>query len=65
MNRNIGRGLIVDQKIPEVTKTVYVMRDIKVKEKKKRWGIGVQSGYQITGKPYIGVGISYNLITLR
>lgn len=36
---------------------------------RKRWGIGIQAGYgvgvnsgQVTAFPYIGVGISYNLI---
>lgn len=28
----------------------------------KRWGVGVQAGYG-TGGAYIGIGISYNLIT--
>ena len=32
------------------------------KWKKRRWGAGVQAGYG-TGGAYIGVGISYNLIT--
>lgn len=32
------------------------------KWKKRRWGVGVQAGYG-TGGAYIGVGISYNLIT--
>lgn len=40
---------------------------VRIKDKPKRWGIGVQVGYGITvGKqpqfsPYIGIGVSYNL----
>lgn len=36
--------------------TIYIN---KVK-KPKRWGVGVQAGYGINGKPYIGVGVTYN-----
>ena len=42
---------------------------VRIKDKPKRWGIGVQVGYGITvGKqpqfsPYIGIGVSYNLFT--
>ncbi len=40
----------------------------KAKRREQRWGIGIQAGYGVTvGKspqftPYIGVGVSYNLI---
>lgn len=37
---------------------------IRIKEKPKRWGIGVQVGYGFTpqgAQPYIGVGVSYSL----
>lgn len=47
-----------------VTKTVTKMDD-----SRKRWGIGLQAGYgigltggKVTGAPYIGIGISYDLI---
>ena len=44
--------------------TVFI--PVPSKEKPKRWGIGVQAGYGF-GKggatPYVGVGISYNLLT--
>lgn len=47
-----------------VTKTVTKMED-----SRKRWGIGIQAGYgigltggKVTGVPYIGIGISYDLI---
>lgn len=47
-----------------VTRYVTTERTVKVPER-KRWGIGVQAGYGV-GKggltPYIGVGISYDLI---
>lgn len=48
-----------------VTKTVTKMED-----SRKRWGIGIQAGYgigltggKVTGVPYIGIGISYNILT--
>lgn len=37
-----------------------------VQGQKKRWGLGVQAGYGVTGdglSPFIGVGISYNILT--
>lgn len=47
--------------------TRYITRD--VYRKPKRWGIGLQAGYclcvsggQIRPGPYIGVGVSYNLV---
>lgn len=42
-------------------------RVVRLKDKPKRWGVGVQVGYGVTiGKqpqfsPYIGVGVSYNI----
>lgn len=36
-----------------------------LKEKPKRWGIGIQAGYGISTNglsPYIGIGISYDLV---
>lgn len=33
-----------------------------IKLKPKPFGIGVQVGYGIDGKPYIGAGVSVNLI---
>lgn len=48
-----------------VTKTVTKMDD-----SRKRWGIGIQAGYgiglnggKVTGVPYIGIGVSYNILT--
>lgn len=45
-----------------ITKTVY-------RDSRKRWGIGIQAGYgiglnggKVIGVPYIGIGISYDLI---
>lgn len=45
-----------------ITETVY-------RDTRKRWGIGIQAGYgigldggKVTGVPYIGIGISYDLI---
>lgn len=49
--------------------TVYVTRNISV-DSRKRWGIGVQAGYgayfdggDVSLSPYIGIGISWNLLT--
>lgn len=44
-----------------ITNDIY--HTVKVRDS-KRWGIGVQVGYGMTGNmvsPYVGVGISYNL----
>lgn len=47
-----------------------ITREVVVpKVRKTRWGIGVQVGYgvqfgqQVTTSPYIGVGVSYNLLS--
>lgn len=43
------------------------VRTVRIKDKPKRWGIGVQVGYGVTVTkqpqfaPYIGIGVSYNL----
>ena len=29
--------------------------------KKKRWGLGLQVGYDYIGEGYVGIGISYNI----
>ena len=49
--------------------TRYITKEITVQRNPKRWGIGIQAGYGVSlpeGRPqiapYIGVGISYNLI---
>lgn len=49
--------------------TRYITTENISVEPRKRWGIGIQAGYgvgicsgQVTAFPYIGVGISYNLI---
>lgn len=48
--------------------TIYLTKVVKTQDV-KRWGIGVQAGYgacasggQVRLAPYLGVGISYNLI---
>ena len=48
-----------------VTKTVT-----RTEDSRRRWGVGIQAGYgiglaggKVTGVPYIGVGISYNILT--
>lgn len=50
--------------------TRYVTKEIILPGPAKRWGIGIQAGYgiglagdKVTGVPYIGVGISYNILT--
>lgn len=49
--------------------TRYVTKEIILPGPARRWGIGIQAGYgiglaggKVTGVPYIGVGISYDLI---
>lgn len=47
---------------PTITNTITKYVEVK---KKTRWGIGPQAGATYDGKikPYIGIGIQYNLIT--
>jgi len=46
-------------------RTVYqtVTNDIyhTIVPKKKRWGLGLQVGYDYIGEGYVGIGISYNI----
>lgn len=49
--------------------TRYITKEVKVQRKPTRWGIGIQAGYgvgvssgQVRAFPYIGVGISYNIV---
>lgn len=47
------------------TVTKYITTTEFVREKPKKWGIGIQAGYGIGRnglQPYVGVGVSYNLI---
>ena len=51
-------------------RTQYITNEVKVATMPKRWGIGLQAGYgvsfsnkQINATPYIGIGISYNILT--
>lgn len=49
---------------PRIT-TKYITQTEYVRERPKKWGIGIQGGYAISGEgfyPYIGIGISYNFI---
>lgn len=51
-------------KIIYKTDSVVIYKDkiINVKPKPKPFGVGAQVGYGIDGKPYIGVGVSVNLL---
>lgn len=68
--RVVAEGYAVDFKeITVYPKTVTVTNTVEVK-KPTHWGIGVQAGYGATLQsntirmsPYIGVGVSYNIIT--
>ena len=42
-----------------VTNDIYY--PVTVKQKKKRWGLGLQAGYGYPGGLYVGGGVSYNL----
>lgn len=51
-------------------RTEFITKEVKPITKPKRWGIGLQAGYgasisnkQIQATPYIGIGISYNILT--
>ena len=48
----------------------YITKEVKVAIKPKRWGIGLQAGYgvllhngQVFPAPYIGVGLSYSIVS--
>lgn len=50
--------------------TTVVTRTIYADDSRKRWGIGVQAGYgayvaggQVMLAPYVGIGISYNILS--
>ncbi len=50
--------------------TRYVTKEIILPGPPKRWGIGIHAGYgiglaggKVTGVSYIGIGISYNILT--
>lgn len=56
--------MTVYRKTTTITETI--VREVPIK---KRWGLGIQVGYgatlngnQITTSPYVGVGISYNIL---
>ena len=51
-------------------RTEYITKEIKTVTKPKRWGLGLQAGYgvllhngQVFPAPYIGVGLSYSIIS--
>lgn len=61
---------------PQIDSVKHYVREIVVKREvstpykvKSRWGIGIQAGYgvyfgeKVKTAPYVGVGISYNLLT--
>lgn len=63
-----GRGPMLDS-IYVYPQTRYITTETISVEPRKRWGIGIQAGYgigissgQVKAFPYIGVGISYNLV---
>lgn len=57
-NKILGRGFRSEFLIPEITKTITITK----LRKPKKWGIGLQTGWGINNKPYIGVGVSRNFI---
>ena len=48
--------IYLDRKVIE-----YKDRIIKLPKTRKRLGLGVQAGYGIDNRPYVGLGVSYNL----
>ena len=48
--------IYLDRKVIE-----YKDKIIELPETRKRLGLGVQAGYGIDNRPYIGLGLSYNL----
>lgn len=58
----------VDPRLDSMTvypRTIYqtVTNDIyhTIKPKKKRWGLGLQAGYEYPGGFYVGAGVSWNI----
>ncbi|MGL5562521.1 MAG: DUF6808 domain-containing protein [Tannerellaceae bacterium] len=48
------------------TNTVYVETERAIKQRPKRFGLGVQVGYGFAGAraaPYVGIGVHYNLLS--
>ena len=50
--------------------TQYITKEVKAVTKPKRWGIGLQAGYgvslhngQVFPAPYVGVGLSYSIVS--
>lgn len=54
--------------LKDTIETKYIkiieFKDVLIDKKQKKFGIGIQSGVDYKGKPYFGVGISYNLFNL-
>lgn len=59
----------IDSVFHYVTKEIVTKEVVVPKVKKTRWGIGIQVGYgvlvgnQIQAAPYVGVGLSYDLLS--
>jgi hypothetical protein len=60
VTKRIKGGMQVDVRTANPYSMITGVKSINVPEKKRPYGIGVQVGYN--GKPYVGVGLSYNLI---
>ena len=56
----------VDSVIHHINQLIITKEIPVIQNTKTRWGLGVQSGYGISNQgltPYVGVGISYNIIS--
>lgn len=56
----------VDSVVHFIKETVITKEIPVTKIKKTRWGVGIQGGYGVSDKgltPYIGVGVSYNILS--
>jgi hypothetical protein len=64
-----GINTQVDSVLHFIQERVITREIVVPKVRKTRWGIGVQVGYgvqfgqQVTTSPYIGMGVSYNLLS--
>lgn len=61
---NCDETIVYQDIVIEKLDTIILYKDkiINVKPKPKPFGVGAQVGYGIDGKPYVGIGVSYNLI---
>lgn len=59
--KNQDKIIVIKDSIQIKYEKIIEFKDVLIDKKQKKFGIGIQSGLDHKGKPYLGVGISYNL----